>query len=300
MTQTPLANPTRDIATGLIFMATAMLVVPVIDALAKHLSATIPAIEVAWLRFVVGSALLVPFVLWRNGPSALRLPRLGLHFLRGAGIAGATAFFFAAVSFMPLADVAAIFFVEPLILTIFSAIFLGESIGWRRIVAVLVGFAGAMLIIRPSFSEFGIVALLPLGAAICFAGYMTLTKILSNSADPWTLQALANISGVITLGVVVLAHSPTRTALAIPAPFEAAQIILIGLVAIFCHTLIIFALQRVSAAVVAPFQYLEIIGATFWGYVFFSDFPDALTWLGIAIIVGSGIFIFYRERQAES
>jgi len=281
-------------------MATAMLVVPIIDAFAKHLSATIPAIEVAWLRFVVGSSLLVPFVIWRSGFNALRLPRMGLHFLRGAGIAGATAFFFAAVAYMPIADVAAIFFVEPLILTIFSAVFLGESIGWRRVMAVLIGFAGAMLIIRPSFSEFGAVALLPLGAAICFAIYMTITKILSKSADPWTLQALANVSGFITLGVVVLAHSPTRTALAIPSPIEFAQVVLIGLVAIFCHTLIIFALQRVSAAVVAPFQYLEIIGATFWGYVFFADFPDALTWLGIAIIVGSGIFVFYREQQTES
>ncbi len=262
MIQIPLPTANRDAATGLIFMATAMLVVPIIDAFAKHLSETIPAIEVAWLRFVVGSSLLVPFVIWRNGLSALRLPRLGLHFLRGAGIAGATAFFFAAVAFMPLADVAAIFFVEPLILTIFSAIFLGERIGWRRIAAVLVGFAGAMLIIRPSFGEFGAVALLPLGAAICFAGYMTITKVLSNSADPWTLQALANVSGVITLGIVVLAHAPTRIALTIPAPIEFGQIIIIGLVAIFCHTLIIFALQRVSAGVIAPFQYLEIIGAS--------------------------------------
>jgi len=281
-------------------MATAMLVVPLIDALAKNLSATIPAIEVAWLRFVVGSALLVPFVIWRKGIQAFWLPRLGLHFLRGAGIASATAFFFAAVAFMPLADVAAIFFVEPLILTIFSAIFLGERIGWRRIAAVAIGFAGAMLIIRPSFGEFGIVALLPLGAAICFAGYMTLTKVLSNSTDPWTLQAVANVSGIITLGLVILAHTPTRVALALPSPFEAAQVLLVGVVAIFCHTLIILALQRVSAAVIAPFQYLEIIGATFWGYVFFSDFPDVLTWLGIAIIVGSGIFVFYREQKAES
>jgi len=79
------------------------------------------------------------------------------------------------------------------------------------------------------------------------------------------------VSGVITLGVVVLAHAPTRLALTVPVPVEFAQILLIGLVAIFCHTLIIFALQRVGAGVIAPFQYLEIIGATFWGYVFFAS-----------------------------
>jgi S-adenosylmethionine uptake transporter len=278
-------------------MATAMLIVPVIDALAKHLSATIPAVEIAWLRFVVGTMLLVPFVVGRNGLACLRLPRLWLHFLRGAGIAGATAFFFAALAFMPLADVAAIFFVEPLILTLFCAIFLGERIGIRRISAVLVGFGGAMLIIRPGFSEFGAVALLPLGAAVCFAVYMTITKILSNATDPWTLQALANVSGMVTLGIVVLVYEPTRVSLVLPNLLEAAQIMAIGCIALCCHTLIILALKRVSAAIIAPFQYLEIIGATFWGYLFFSEFPDSLTWLGIAIIVASGIFIFHREHK---
>ncbi len=299
MRQNPSAPRYGNTATGLMFMATAMLVVPVIDALAKNLSDTIPAIEVAWLRFVVGSLFLVPFVLYKNGSGALWIPRMGLHFLRGAGIAGATAFFFAAVAFMPLADVAAIFFIEPLILTIFSAVFLGDHIGWRRISAVIVGFAGAMLIIRPGFGEFGAVALLPLGAAVCFAGYMTLTKILSDSTDAWTMQALANLSGIITLGFVILIHSPTRDALAFPAPVEAAQIVMIGVVAIFCHTLIILSLKKVRAAVVAPFQYLEIIGATFWGFVFFRDFPDLQTWIGILIIVGSGIFVFYREQAAS-
>jgi S-adenosylmethionine uptake transporter len=274
---TPTAN--SDAATGLLFMTTAMLVVPIIDAIAKYLAGTIPPVEIAWLRFVVSSSLLVPFVIWRDGGfAALRLPHLHLHFLRGAGIAGATAFFFAALQYMPIANVAAIFFVEPLILTLFSAIFLGDRIGWRRILAVLVGFGGALVIIRPSFAVLGATALLPLGAAVCFAGYMTITKRLSNAADPWTLQALANLSGFVVLGIVVI----------------------IGLVAIFCHTLIIFALRRVSASVVAPFQYLEIIGATLWGYVFFSEFPDALTWLGVAIIVSSGIFVFYREQRVGS
>ena len=300
MTQADLSITNRDAATGLILMSVAMLVIPIVDAIAKYLSATIPPVEVAWLRFVVSSALLVPFVIWRDrGFAAFRVPELHLHFLRGAGIAGATAFFFAALEFMPIANVAAIFFVEPLILTLFSAVFLGDQIGWRRILAVLVGFGGALLIIRPSFADLGFVALLPLGAAVCFAGYMTLTKRLSNAADPWTLQALANISGFVVLAAVVMIHGPTRTGLVVPTPAETAMVIAIGLVAIACHTLIIFALRKVSASVIAPFQYLEIIGATLWGYVFFSEFPDILTWTGIAIIVGSGIFVFYREQRTS-
>ena len=296
--ESPPADPTR-IVSGLGIMAVAMLVVPIIDAIAKLMSAEMSPIQISWSRFVITFAVLAPFIVARGGWSALHPPQFGLHMLRGAGIAGATVFFFGALASMPMADVAAIFFVEPLILTLFSAIFLGETIGWRRILAVLVGFGGAMLIIRPSFGEFGAVALLPLGAAVCFAIYMTITKLLSDAADPWTLQALANVSGMVTLGVVVLAHEPTRTGFVVPTLFEGGQIIAIGCIALFCHTLIIFALQRVSAAVIAPFQYLEIIGATVWGYIFFQDFPDALTWLGIAIIVGSGIFVYWRERNAD-
>lgn len=296
MTQTALPSSRNDTTSGLAMMTVAMIVVPVIDAIAKHLSAEIPPLEIACLRFVVGSALLVPLVVWRGGWRILRQPHLGLHFLRGAGIAGATAFFFAAVAFMPLAEVAAIFFVEPLILTLLSALVFGERIGWRRIAAVLVGFCGAMLIIRPSFAEFGWSALLPLGAAVSFSIYMIITRRLAGDSDPWTLQALANVSGAVTLGAVFLAFGERFV---LPDAAQASLVLTIGLIAILCHTLIIFALRRVTTGVIAPFQYLEIIGATFWGFMFFGDFPDALTWLGIAIIVGSGIFVFYRERMVS-
>lgn len=292
MTQTALPSARHDTTLGLTAMVAAMVIVPVIDAIAKHLSVSIPPLEIAWLRFVVGSLLLLPMVLWHSSGASLWQPQMGLHFLRGAGIAGATAFFFAAVSVMPLADVAAIFFVEPLILTLFSAVFLGERIGWRRVLAVCVGLAGALLIIRPSFALFGVTALLPFGAAVSFAGYMIITRKLAGTTDPWTLQTLANLSGAVTLGaLLLLIDNPV----VMPTAHETAQVIMIGLVAILCHTLIIYALRRVTAGVIAPFQYLEIIGATFWGFVFFGDFPDPMTWAGILVIIGSGMFIFHRE-----
>ena len=300
MTATPLpADPAR-VASGLAIMAAAMLVVPVIDAIAKIMSAQMSPLQISWSRFAITLVVLLPFILIRGGGlNALRPPHFWLHMLRGAGIAGATAFFFGALASMPMADVAAIFFVEPLILTIFSAIFLGESIGWRRITAVAVGFVGAMIIIRPSFADVGLTALLPVCAALCFAGYMVLTKILAGTTDPWTMQTMSGISGTALLGALLLvAQGGGAVEMVMPDAMQAGQLVVIAAVAITCHTAIIFALQRVDAGLIAPLQYLEIIGAVGYGYLFFDDLPDAITWVGIAIIVGSGIFVFHRERVA--
>ena len=281
-------------------MAGAMLVVPIIDAIAKIMSDGMSPLQISWGRFVVTLAFMVPLVLLRSGPRALLPPQFGLHMLRGVGIAGATAFFFGALASMPMADVAAIFFVEPLILTVFSAFFLGETIGWRRLSAVAIGFVGAMIIIRPSFVEVGATALMPVAAAICFAGYMTITKKLAGTADPWVMQAMAGLSGTVLLGLILLLADSGGTVVAIwPNAEQVGLLCLIGGIAMMCHTAIIFALQRVDAALIAPLQYLEIIGATVYGFLFFGHFPDALTWLGIAIIVGSGLFVFHRERVSE-
>lgn len=298
---TPLpADPAR-VAAGLGIMAAAMLVVPVIDAIAKIMSADMSPLQISWSRFAITLVVLLPFVAIRDGRGALRPPHFRLHMLRGAGIAGATAFFFGALASMPMADVAAIFFVEPLILTVFSAVFLGERIGWRRVTAVAVGFLGAMVIIRPSFADVGVTALLPVGAAVCFAGYMTLTKMLAGTTDPWTMQTLSGISGTVLLGALLLvAQGGGAVEMVMPDARQAGLLAVIAAVAIGCHTAIIFALQRVDAGLVAPLQYLEIIGAVGYGYLFFGDFPDAVTWLGIALIVGSGIFVFHRERVATA
>jgi len=281
---------------GLSLMAAAMIGIPIIDAIAKHLSATIPPLEVSFARFLLPALLLLPVVVLRSGWRGLWPARPLLHLLRGCFIAAATAFFFTALKTMPMADTAAIFFIEPLILTLLSAVFLGEHIGWRRIGAVLVGFCGALIVIRPSFADVGLVALMPVGAAICFAGYMIVTKKMAGQCDSWTLQFTAGVSGTILLGAMLLAGFAGEPTV-IPTAQESLFLLLLAIVAVTGHTMIIGALERVDAASLAPFQYLEIIGATLWGYVIFSEFPDRITWLGVAIIVGSGLYVFERERR---
>ena len=290
------ADATAGTRLGLSLLVAAMVIVPVIDAMAKLLSATMPPLQIAWLRFAVGVAIMAPVALvWGEGRRVTAREGV-LHVVRGAGIAGATAFFFAAVAVMPLAEVAAIFFTEPLILTILSAVLLGEGIGWRRVAAIVVGFAGAMVIVDPAFDAFGWSALLPLGAAACFAIYMVATKVLAGSCDPWTMQALANLAGFATLGALMLTLGEAVEPVW-PRADQLGQIAVMGGIAALCHTLIIYALRRISAGAAAPFQYLEIIGAVFWGYLIFADWPEARTWLGIAIVTGAGLYVFWREGR---
>jgi S-adenosylmethionine uptake transporter len=291
--------PKRDrrVEIAIALMVIAVLILPAIDAIAKLLSATIPAGQVAWARFIFQAAIMAPFVAagYRRAPVA----NLGIQALRGILIATTTVFIFAAVKLMPIADAIAIFFVEPLIVALLSAVFLGERIGWRRILAAVVGFAGAMIVVRPSYDLFGVTALLPLGAALCFAIYIVLTRRLAQSQDPVVMQFHSGLSGLIFMSLALLiGHAfeiPVFTPVW-PTSWEWSLLALSGVIATAGHFMITLATRHVQAGVLAPFQYLEIVGATGYGLWLFGDFPDSVTWIGIAIIVGSGLYIFHRER----
>ncbi len=285
---------------GILLMTAGMLVIPGIDAIAKFLSDDVAAGQVAWGRFLVQSLILLPFVLLRKrAADAFRRPFV--HFARGFLIAMATLMFFASLKYLPMADAIAIFFVEPFILTLISAVFLGETIGWRRIGAILVGFIGALMIIRPSYAIFGLPALLPIGAACCFAIYLALTRSLAQGADPVIMQLTAGLSGLLVMSVALVAGGSMDIAVVTPvwlSPDHWTLLILLGLIGTIAHLLVVNGFKRAPASLLAPFQYLEIISATLLGFFIFGDFPDPLTWVGIAIIVGSGLYVLHRERIA--
>ena len=188
---------------GLAAMAGAMCIVPVMDAIAKHLALALSPTEIACLRFVFQTALLLPFAALTGRP--LRTSHLGLHAARGALIGMALIPLVWSLQVLPLANAIAIFFVEPLILTLMSYVLLGERFGPRRLVAVVVGLVGAMVVIRPNWSEFGAASLLPLVTAVMFAGYLTLTRHSATEEDPVSLQLWAGIFAAIflTLALVV-------------------------------------------------------------------------------------------------
>ena len=278
-------------------MLLAMLVVPGMDAIAKWLSASISAGQVVWCRFVFQTLLLLP-VFWmvRGKMVPGDLP---IHAARGGLMVFGTMVFFTALKYLPIADAIAIFFVEPLILTLLAALFLREKVGWRRLSAVIVGFIGALIVIRPNFEAFGWPAMLPLGAATSFSVYLIITRTLSQREHPIRMQFYSGIFGAvfvtILMGFGISFEWPVLMPVA-PTSFEWGLLFGLALISTVAHLLVVYAFQRGPAGLLAPFQYIEIIGATLLGLLIFEDFPDALTWVGVTIIVASGLYVFHRER----
>jgi S-adenosylmethionine uptake transporter len=285
-------------AQAMLMMIVAMLALPCIDAIAKWLSGSISAGQVTWSRFFFQIILMTPLLLRTRGPWLT--PALWLHAARGALIAGATLCFFSGLAWLPLADAIAIFFIEPLLVTLLSALFFGEAIHWRRISAISFGFVGALIIIRPTFADVGFAALYPVAAAFCFSFYILLTRKLVRNEDPIRLQFFAGIFGCLVMSLALgYGNIGDIDILATvwPTTHQWLLLALLGLIATACHLLVTYAYRLASIGILAPFQYVEIIGATILGLVIFNEFPDAVTWLGIAIIVASGMYVFHRESK---
>lgn len=279
-------------------MVLAMAIIPAMDTIAKHLTGSLSAGQIAASRFAFQALMLLPFVFLIDG---FRVgPNLWKHVLRGIlMMISNTAFFFAFRS-MPMADTLAIFFVEPLILTVLAALILNEHVGWRRIAAVLVGLAGSMLIIRPSFAQFGMVALLPLLTACAFAFYLILTRTLTKDTGTFAMQFYVGVFGLMSM-LPALAYGEATGAAALslrmPSLEEWGWLAALAIIGTSAHLLIVQAIRRMGAGLVAPFQYLEIVGATIFGYIFFGDFPALPVWIGVTVVVGSGLYVFHREHK---
>ena len=336
---TAVLNPTAEAAQrsnairGIAIMSLAMVFLPLMDIIAKYLSQSMATGQIAWSRFLFQSLLLMPFA-WRllkhtkrsaitphnssysraeqpRRRSGLLPDRWHLHALRGFLIAAATLCFFTAVTRLPVADAIAIFFVEPLLLTLMSPFFLGERIGWRRLSAVLIGFAGALIIIKPGADVFGVYAFLPLGAALCFAFYLILTRKLAQDTDPVLVQFFTGLSGLFFMSIALIAGKIINLLpgsefnlfflQAIwPTANQWAFMALLGAIGCLGHLAVVYAFRYVDASTLAPLQYFEIVGAAIFGWLVFNDVPTLNTWIGIVIITGSGIYVYWRERALAS
>lgn len=290
-----------DTLRGMTLMAGCMLVLPVMDAIAKYMAneGMSPA-QVTFYRFFFQLLCTLPLMLAISPRMLFSVKRPGLNLLRGILHAAASLMFFAAVKYMPLADVFAIYFVEPFILTAMSAAFLGEKVGWRRWLAIAIGFGGAMIVIQPSFAVFGWTSLLPVACAFLFSLYLFLNRAMGDADTPLAMQTIAGIGGTLFMGLVLLGgryfDSPDLT-MSLPSSSHGLILLLIlGSISGYIHLLVVRAFRMAPLSLLAPFQYFEIISATVLGYVLFSDFPTPSRWLGIAIIVASGLFIIWREN----
>ncbi len=304
MTATPSSSTStttsNDVSFGLGLMVVAVLISPGIDIFAKLAIATVPSAEITAVRFLLQVLCILPIVAVRGTLFDITWKKTGLHALRGGLLVVTMLSFITTLKKMEVADAIAIFFVEPIILTILGSIFLKETIGWRRYTACAVGFLGAMLVIQPSMQEVGLIALLPIVSAFSLAVFLLLTRMVARHEDPWSMQLHAGLWGALFCGVLLWLGKGTGSAIFDPVvPDMTASLYLlgVGVTATIAGVLGVYAYRAAPASTLAPLQYLEIVSATIFGWWVFGDLPDALKWLGIGIIISSGLYIIWRERQ---
>ena len=281
-------------------MMIGMIIVPIMDAIAKVLGDEMSPVQIVWGRFAFQFVFMGALILITLSPSALRSAQPLIHTIRGILLAIATTFFFFSLQFLPLANAIAIFFVQPMILTLLSALLLGERIGWHRRIAVTTGFIGALIIIRPGSDAFILASLLPLAAATFFASYLALTRSVANVDHPLTMQFASSIGAAAVISLVLVAGLLGDIANfqpSVPNAYQWGLMLAIGLIAAVGHLFVVIAINRAPTSLLAPFGYAEIVSATVLGYLVFNDWPDIYTWAGIGIIVGSGLYVLFRERQ---
>ncbi len=274
-------------------------IAPLLDVAAKLAAATLPAGQITFARMAVQALVMAPVMAAMGLSWGLGGRALGLMAVRAALLIASTFAFVAAIAVMPIADALAIVFVAPFLLLLFGHLIFGDRVGPRRIAACAVGFAGALLVIRPSIAVFGTTALLPLGTALAFALYMLVTRALAAGVHPVAMQAQTAVIGtVLCLPVLLWADGSGIAALDPVAPQGLAWLWLagVGAFAAASHLCMTYALKFAPSATLAPLHYLEIVVAVALGYLIWGDFPAPLTWAGITVIVASGLYILWRER----
>ena len=279
---------------GIVLMVAAMMIVPFMDALAKYLSDRYAVSQLTWARFFFHFMILAPIVLYRHGMAALRPAQPFMQLVRSGFTLLATILFFAAIARMPIADALALLFVSPMVVTALSPVMLGERVGVRRWAAVVTGFLGALIILRPGFGVAQLGSFLAVGAGLSFAFYTLLTRKLAGRAPPLVTLAYSAVTGAVVMSIAVIPDWIT------PPPMDLLMMAGIGAIAAGGHFLLIRAFDHAPASLLAPYSYSEIVMATAVGWFIFSDFPDRWTWSGIAVIVASGIYISWRERRIKT
>ena len=284
-------NPLKAI--GLLLLA--MTILPLIDVVAKFLGREgIPVIQMVWARFFFGALFTLPFALAIGGVKGLvpSLPRL--HSGRAMLLILGTAFFFWALKYLPIADTLAIYFVQPIIITALSPWLLGEEVDMRRWIMVALGFAGVLIIIRPGFQALNPGMFLALAAGSCSAFYILLTRHITGKANAMLTTFHTSMIGALALTVLMPFVWINLT------PWQMLQIVLLGGIAIAGHYLITRAYDFGEASLLSPFNYAEMIVAVLAGWYFFGDFPDAYTFLGVAILICCAIYISWHERPKSN
>lgn len=292
MTATPPAPPPLSIAFPIFLVLAAGGVLSGMDTSAKHLARDgVPIVMIVWGRYFFHTV--ITFAAYAGQTRSFhflraRSPRL--QFIRAAVLFGATGFLYVALTRMQLADAASIQFLAPVLVTALSGLVLGEKVGPRRWAAVACGFIGVLLVARPGSGVLGWTALLPLGAAAMLATYMMLTRIIRTKDDPAATTFYSTAVGAVVLTAAVPFFwqplSPTQWVL----------MTVMGAAGATGHFVLVKAFHLAEASLLAPFTYSHVVAAILWGLFVFGDVPSGWTLAGAGVVIGSGVYVGYREN----
>ena len=268
----------------------AWIMLPIMDGFAKYLSLTLPVLQITWARYFFTVIIVFPIIFfYRKNLKFTEKPKLQL--IRGMLLFIANVLFFYSISVIPLSKALTLAFVAPLIVTSLSPIFLNEKVGLNRWIAVFFGFVGCLIIIRPGFIELNLATIAALGTGLMYGFYLIVTRKLSSVDNPLLTLFLTGVVGA-TLGSFMMPLTWVY-----PSLNEWLIMFLIGLFASIGHFLLILSLKLADASKLAPFGYFEIFPNMLIGFYFFNHLPDNYDFLGLIIIVLSGLYIFKSERN---
>jgi len=260
------------------------------DIASKYLAASLPALQITWLRYGTFAAIMLVAVCFTGGVRTMRTRRPGLQVLRAVGVTLSSILFVLGLQDLPMADATATSFVSPLFVTALSIPILGEIVGWRRWLATAVGLIGVLIVVRPGGEGFHAASLFVLASSLFWAFSLIVTRMMSRTETP----------------VVTLAYSATLgfLMLSLAAPFNWQPLspsailigIFVGAISTIGHVLLIKAFRHADASLLAPFAYAQLLWASIFGYLVFSAIPDLWTYVGAAIIAASGLYTAHRER----
>ena len=278
---------------GVILISVAVMLFAVMDAISKYLTRFYPVTNILWARYLAHTVLIVVVLGPRIGWRLVRTARPGIQILRGILLPISSLFFVVAVKYMPIAEASSITFISPMIITAMSVVFLKEKVGRSHGLAILSGFLGVLIIIRPGTGVFAWASLLPLGCALTMSSYQILTRRIAGLENVYTSIFYAGFIGLLLLSLTLpFAWTPPQSAL------HVALLGLSGMVGASSHLILIKAYDYASASRLAPFTYSQLVWVTAIGYFVFGNFPDFWSLIGITILAAGGIYLATHLRRS--
>jgi len=263
----------------------------VLNAISKTLTAHYPVVQVIWARYLFAFILMMVLFLPRYRMNLFRYTRLDSQIIRGLLLFFSSFLYFHGLVYLPLPTAASISLTSPLIVTALSSRFLGEPVGPRRWAAVAVGFIGALIVVRPGHANFEWHTLYIVASTICSSLYQLYSRRYGQAERPEASATMATIVGALAAAPFL----PFEWVTPLPG-WDMVLFVAIGVMAGVGHYFLTIAYSQAPAAVIAPFNYLQLVGAAILGYLLFKDVPDMWTWIGAGVIMSSGLYIGHRER----